>query len=330
MIKLGEEQSLKCIKKVDFGIYVGTNEKDKVLVPKKEVPEGIKEGDMLDVFVYRDSADRLIATVKKPLIKLGGLERLTVKSVSKFGAFLDWGLDKDLFLPFKEMTEQVKEGKSYLVSLYIDKTDRLACTMKVYKLLKPFSESDQINNNLKSDKIGKTDKTDEIGKTDKIDKIGKTDKTDKTNYSDTAENASSVGEGKYAMGTVIEINKSIGAFVAIENKYYGLLQNKDIHTRLNVGDYLEFRVVKIREDGKLNLSMNKPVQEQMELDAKKIYKVIEEYDGELPYNDKAKPEIIEKDFAMSKGAFKRGVGFLLKKGVIDIDDKSIKIISSYK
>jgi len=315
MIKLGEEQSLKCIKKVDFGIYVGTNEKDKVLVPKKEVPEDIKEGDMLDVFVYRDSADRLIATVKKPLIKLGGLERLTVKSVSKFGAFLDWGLDKDLFLPFKEMTEQVKEGKSYLVSLYIDKTDRLACTMKVYKLLKPFSESDQINNNSKSDKIGKT---------------GKTDKTGKTNHSDTTDNASSVGEGKYVMGTVIEINKSIGAFVAVENKYYGLLQNKDIHTRLNVGDYLEFRVVKIREDGKLNLSMNKPVQEQMELDAKKIYKVIEEYDGELLYNDKAKPEIIEKDFAMSKGAFKRGVGFLLKKGVIDIDDKSIKIISSYK
>ena len=140
MLKLGERQTLKCVSKADFGIYLGENDREKVLLPKKQVPEGMEIGDELDVFIYRDSLDRLISTTSQPYINLGGMAVLEVKSVSKIGAFLDWGLEKDLFLPFKEQTCMVSQGKSYLVYLYIDKSNRLAATMKVHKYLKPANQ----------------------------------------------------------------------------------------------------------------------------------------------------------------------------------------------
>lgn len=104
MFKLGERQTLKCVSKAEFGIYLGENDREKVLLPKKQVSEGMEIGDEIDVFIYRDSLDRLISTTSQPYINLGGMAVLEVKSVSKIGAFLDWGLEKDLFLPFKEQT----------------------------------------------------------------------------------------------------------------------------------------------------------------------------------------------------------------------------------
>ena len=129
MIELGKTQCLNVVKKVDFGVYLGTEE-DKVLLPKKQVPEDIEIGD-----VYRDSSDRLIATTKTPKVQLGQLAVLKVSQVSKIGAFLDWGLEKDLFMPFKEQTKHVQEGDECLVALYIDKSSRLAATMRVYDYL---------------------------------------------------------------------------------------------------------------------------------------------------------------------------------------------------
>ena len=108
----------------------------KVLLPAKQVPEGTKSGDKLNVFIYRDSDDRLIATLNTPKLVLGETAVLKVNDVTKIGAFLDWGLERDLFLPFKEQTERVRQGNEYLVALYIDKSKRLAATMKVYKYLK--------------------------------------------------------------------------------------------------------------------------------------------------------------------------------------------------
>ena len=134
MIELGKTQCLNVVKKVDFGVYLGTEE-DKVLLPKKMVPEDIEAGDALTVFVYRDSSDRLIATTKTPKVQLGQLAVLKVSQVSKIGAFLDWGLEKDLFMPFKEQTKHVQEGDECLVALYIDKSSRLAATMRVYDYL---------------------------------------------------------------------------------------------------------------------------------------------------------------------------------------------------
>lgn len=135
MIKLGETQELKIEKQVAFGVYLGDS-KEHVLLPRKEVPEGVETGNILEVFVYRDSDDRLIATMKTPRIQLEKMAVLKVKQITKIGAFLDWGLEKDLLLPYKEQTEHVHEGQMVPVVLYIDKSDRLAATMHVYRYLK--------------------------------------------------------------------------------------------------------------------------------------------------------------------------------------------------
>ena len=276
VIKLGERQNLKYIKKTDFGIYVGNSEDEKVLLPKKQVPDNLKLGDEIDVFIYRDSSDRLIATTKQPLINLGNLAVLKVNAVGKIGAFMDWGLEKDLFLPFKEQTAPVKPDREYLVALYIDKSNRLAATMDIYKYLKV------------ADKYAKDDMVN---------------------------------------GIIYEINSKIGAFVAIDNEFHGLIPRQEIHDKFNVGDVINARVTGVREDGKINLSPNKKIYLQIEEDAKKVLEVIEEYDGVLPYGEKVSPEIISRDFGLSKNAFKRAVGHLLKSGIIDINEKSITIKS---
>lgn len=146
MIELGRRQKLTVVKEVEFGVYLGT-EKEKVLLPKKQVPAGAKSGDELEVFVYRDSSDRPIATVRTPRLTLGETAVLTVSDVTDIGAFLDWGLEKDLFLPFKQQTAKVKPGEECLVSLYIDKSGRLCATMKVYHYLQtdsPYRKDDTV------------------------------------------------------------------------------------------------------------------------------------------------------------------------------------------
>lgn len=144
MIELGKRQKLAVVKKVDFGVYLG-EETEKVLLPKKQVPEGTKIGDELEVFLYMDSSDRPIATTRTPKLVMGEVALLKVLEVAKIGAFLDWGLEKDLFLPFKEQTAKVKAGDECLVTLYLDKSGRLCATMKVYHYLRtdsPYKKDD--------------------------------------------------------------------------------------------------------------------------------------------------------------------------------------------
>lgn len=277
LIELGKYQKLMVVKQTDFGVYLSQakNSDERVLLPVKQVPENTKPGDELKVFIYRDSDDRLIATTNTPKLTLGETGVLKVNDVTKIGAFLDWGLERDLFLPFREQTEKVKPGKEYLVALYIDKSKRLAATMKVYKYLKI---------------AGDYEKDDEVE------------------------------------GIIYEINENIGAFVAIDNEYHGLIPAREMHESLHAGDKIKGRVTEVREDGKLNISIHEKAYIRMAADGEKILKVIEEYDGVLPYNDKASPEIIYRDFQMSKAAFKRAVGGLFKERKIDITDTGIKII----
>lgn len=145
-MKLGEKQVLMMEKEVDFGVYLGT-ESEHVLLPKKQVPRGLEPGDPVEVFLYKDSRDRLIATTNEPKLTLGGLAIMEVIDTGKNGAFLDWGLEKDLFLPFREQTTPVKKGDNILVSLYIDKSARLCATMKVYEKLScdsPYQKDDMV------------------------------------------------------------------------------------------------------------------------------------------------------------------------------------------
>lgn len=151
MIKLGEKQKLTVVKQVEFGVYLAPSMEDvqeKVLLPVKQVPENVQMGDELEVFLYKDSKDRLIATTKEPKLVMGQIAELTVSQVNKFGAFLDWGLEKDLMLPYKQQLVKIQQGDRVLVTLYIDKSDRLCATMNVYPALRtdsPYKKDDQVS-----------------------------------------------------------------------------------------------------------------------------------------------------------------------------------------
>ncbi len=273
MIELGKTQCLNVVKIVDFGIYLGTEE-DKVLLPKKQVPQDIEVGDALTVFVYRDSSDRLIATTKTPKLELGQIAKLKVSEVGKIGAFLDWGLEKDLFLPFKEQTTHVEKGDTCLVALYVDKSSRLAATMRVYDYLS----------------------------------------CDSPYVKDSA-----------VQGTVIEINPDYGVYVAVDDRYFGMIPKNEVFGKIQIGDTIHGRVSKVRDDHKLSISLKQKAYIQMDEDSSIIYHAIEKRGGSLPFTDKASPEIIKAEFDMSKNAFKRAVGRLLKEGKIEIAESCIKL-----
>ena len=244
-------------------------------LPKKQVPQGAQIGDKVEVFVYKDSSDRLISPTARPKLQVGECAILEVKDVGKIGAFLDMGLEKDLLLPFKEQSHPVRRGEKCLVCLYVDKSSRLAATMKVYSHMSnqsPYKAEDWVE------------------------------------------------------GTIYEINEQIGAFVAVDNRYYGLIPKIEMYGRFREGDQIKARVMRVREDGKLDLCVRERAYVQMGADAEQVLKVIDEFDGVLPFNDKARPETILREFNMSKNAFKRAVGRLLKEGKIEITEKTIRRI----
>lgn len=277
MIRLGEIQKLQIVKKVEFGVYLGVEgePEQKVLLPKKQVPPEAKIGDEMEVFVYRDSKDRLIATTSRPVLTLHQVGRLRVAQVGKIGAFLDWGLEKDLLLPFKEQTKPVSAGEEWLVALYIDKSDRLCATMNVYPYLK---------------------------------------------------NNSSYKKDDRVTGTVYEISRNFGAFVAVDDQYSGLIPRQELYEAIQVGDTVNARVTAVKEDGKLDLSIREKAYLQIAGDAERVMQVIDSFDGVLPFNDKASPEVIRREMQMSKNEFKRAVGNLLKAGRITITEKAIRRI----
>ncbi len=276
MIRLGEKQILEIAKFKEFGVYLKDLEggEETILLPKKMVPEYSEMGDQVEVFVYRDSSDRLIATTKEPALTLGEVKRLEVKEVAKVGAFLDWGLEKDLLLPFKEQEVPVRAGMSCLVALYIDKSKRLCATMKIYEYLKtnPEYEKDEV-----------------------------------------------------VEGTVYQINESYGVFVAVDDLYHGMILQKDVHRQYKIGETLRARVKEVRPDGKVELTPNAKVEEQMDIDAKKVLELLESYAGVLPFSEKASPAVIERELGISKAAFKRAVGRLLKAKHIQIADGKIRL-----
>lgn len=280
MILLGEKQKLVIVKKVDFGVYLAVSREqseEKVLLPVKQVPAGSEIGDELEVFLYRDSEDRMIATTREPKLQLGRIAELTVVQVGKLGAFLDWGLEKDLFLPFREQRGEVRQGGQVLVTLYIDKSDRLCATMNVYEALRtdsPYQAEDRVR------------------------------------------------------GRVYEISDNFGAFVAVDNQYSGLIAVKELYGDVTLGTDIEARVLRVREDGKLDLSVREKAYLQMDVDAERILALLDSYEGALPFNDKAAPEVIRHETGMSKNEFKRAVGRLLKQGKVEIGERTIRRIDS--
>ena len=274
-IPIGKTQELIVVKTTDFGVFLNTptgEDSDKILLPKSQVPKGTQLNDVLNVFVYKDSEDRPIATMEEPSIELGQVARLYVKEVTKIGAFLDWGLSKDLLLPFKEQAYEVKEDDAVLVTLYVDKSDRLCASMKVYNHLSnesPYKKDDEV------------------------------------------------------FGRVYEISDNFGVFIAVDDKYSALIPAREAKGKYRPGKILELRVSEVKEDGKMNVTDRQKAYLQINEDAENVMEVINEFAGVLPFDDKASPEVIQREFGLSKGAFKRAIGHLMKEGKVEIKDKRI-------
>lgn len=276
MLELGRKQTLKVVRKMDFGVYLaeseGADREEQVLLPAKQVPEGTAVGDEIRVFLYRDSRDRMIATTREPAMETGGIALLTVKDVTKIGAFLDWGLEKDLLLPYHEQTRRVRKGEEVLTALYVDKSGRLCATMKLYHYLgtgSPYRAGDEVR------------------------------------------------------GRVYEITKNFGVFVAVDDRYSALIPKRDAQGSFTPGEILNLRVTEVKEDGKLTVTAKQKAYLRIGADADRILEVLKEEDGVLPFDDKASPELINERFGISKAAFKRAVGHLLKEGEIALEDGKI-------
>lgn len=276
MIEIGRVQKLKIQRFASVGAFLNVESSgdDDVLLPKSQVPEGAKVGDELEVMIYRDSEDRVIATTNRSKIEVGEMAHLMVVSTTKIGSFLDWGLEKDLFLPFAETVGSVEKGKFYLVGAYLDKSDRLCATMKVRDMLRtdsPYKVDDRVE------------------------------------------------------GTIYSINRDIGAFVAVDDRYEGLIPQKEFIGAYEVGDNVEVRVTNVKEDGKLDLSLKDKGYVQMDKDGEVILDRLKSQGGFLNLNDNSSPEEIRKELEMSKSGFKRAVGRLLKGEMIEFHNDGIKL-----
>lgn len=272
---LGTFTRLHVIRKTKYGVVLSSGKipQLEVLLPNNQVRPNTETGDFYEVFLYKDSEDRLIATTQQPYLTLGELAALTVKDVTNIGAFLDWGLAKDLFLPFKEQTTKLHTGDTVLVTLYIDKSERLCATMRVYHLLS--TESDY-------------------------------------------------KKGDHVHGRIYEILDSFGAFVAVDEQYSALIPHNEMTRELHVLDEIDARIKDITPEGKLTLSLQEKIRQQMGKDAELIYRRLEQAGGFLPFHDKSSPEIIKREFQMSKAAFKRAIGRLLKEKKIKQTENGIQ------
>ena len=283
-MRLGYTQTLVVVKKTDFGLFLTDIDKkddktrelgDEVLLPKNQVTEDMRVGSEIEVFLYKDSEDRMIATRLVPYIKIGEIKKLKVKEVNKIGAFLDWGLPKDLLLPFKEQIYEIKPGDEILVTVYIDLSDRLCATMDLYSrlsLLPPYQKDDMVK------------------------------------------------------GTVYQVHEQFGAYVAVDNKYSALVPKKELHRELKPGDEIEARVLEVKEDGKLDLSLRQKAYVQMDADSALILDKLKQAGGSLPYQDKSSADEIKEEFNLSKAAFKRAIGRLYKERVIVIEKDGIRLV----
>lgn len=280
MFKLGEVQNLQIDRFTSVGVYLMEHEdkedrnEESVLLPNKEVREDMEVGDVLRVFLYKDFMDRLTATIRRPKIKMGEIKSLEVVDVNEVGAFLDWGLVKELLLPFDQQKFEVKVGQRVLVMLQIDEQDRLYATMRIYQNL---TGTDQY------------------------------------------------AVGDPVTGIVYQKSDDLGTLVAIDSKYHGLILKHDLFQKVEIGETVVARVTSVSPDGKLNISLRKKIEEQLDDDVKVLLEALE-FHGDIMYNDKSAPEDIKKEFNMSKRAFKRAVGRLLKMGRIEFIKNGIRLI----
>jgi predicted RNA-binding protein (virulence factor B family) len=254
---------------------VGDTEDDVVLLIGSEIPTGAKEGDEVDVFLHLDSEGRPIATTRIAKLELGQVAFLEVTQLTEFGAFVDWGLAKELLVPFAEQTADMNVGDAYAIGLYVDPSGRLAGTMKISEMLAGPAGGEKVEWKL----------------------------------------------DEWVTGEAWRNEPEIGLFVIVENAFVGLVPASEPHM-LKRGEAARFRVSNVLPDGKIELSLRGHAHEELAGDAERVLRILSS-EGAPAIGDKSSPEQIREAFGLSKKAFKRALGRLLKDRAIDIDDAGI-------
>ena len=277
-IELGKYNQLEVVKEVDFGVYLDGGEEGEILLPTRYVPEDCKIGDILNVFLYLDMDERLIATTLTPYVQVGQFACLEVSWVNEYGAFLNWGLMKDLFVPFREQKMKMQVGRKYVIHAHLDEESyRIVASAKVERYL-------------------------------------------------------SKDKPEYAAGDEVNIliwqKTDLGFKAIIDNKYSGLLYENEIFTSLETGMEMKAFVKQVREDGKVDLILQKPGFEKIDDFAKTLLDYIREQGGRISLNDKSPAEDIYDTFGVSKKTFKKGVGDLYKKRLISLHEDGITLAES--
>ena len=277
-IELGKFNQLEVVKEVDFGVYLDGGEEGEILLPTRYVPEDCKIGDILNVFLYLDMDERLIATTLTPFVQVGQFACLEVSWVNQYGAFLNWGLMKDLFVPFREQKMKMQVGRKYVVHAHLDEESyRIVASAKVVRYL-------------------------------------------------------SKEKPEYAAGEEVNIliwqKTDLGFKAIIDNKYSGLLYENEIFSSIETGMEMKAFVKQVREDGKVDLILQKPGFEKVDDFAKTLLDYIKEQGGRIHLNDKSPAEDIYDTFGVSKKTFKKGVGDLYKKRLITLHEDGIALVES--
>ena len=277
-IELGKFNQLEVVKEVDFGLYLDGGEEGEILLPTRYVSEGCQVGDMLNVFLYLDIDERLIATTLTPLVQVGQFACLEVAWVNQFGAFLNWGLMKDLFVPFSEQKMKMQVGRKYVIHAHLDdESYRIVASAKVERYL-------------------------------------------------------SKDIPDYAPGTEVDIliwqKTDLGFKAIIDNKHSGLLYENEIFCTLETGMQMRAFVKQVREDGKVDLILQKPGFEKIDDFSKTLLDYIKEHGGRIHLNDKSPAEDIYDTFGVSKKTFKKGVGDLYKKRLISLQENGMTLAES--
>ena len=271
-IQLGRYNQLEVVKEVDFGIYLNGDEDGEILLPKRYVPQGCKPGDVLNVFIYLDMDERLVATTLEPYVQVGEFACLEVAWVNQYGAFLDWGLMKDLFVPFREQKAKMQKGGRYLVHVHLDEESyRIVASAKIEHYLSK--------------------------------------ECPEYNQGDEAE-------------VLVWQKTDLGFKVIVDNKYSGMLFHNEIFQPLELG----MRLQRVREDGKIDLELQKRGVKKVDDFAELLLQYIKDNDGYTPINDKTDAEQIYNTFGVSKKTFKKAVGDLYKKRLIVLEDDGIRLV----
>lgn len=280
MIKLGDYNLLKIVKSVDFGLYLDGDEAGEILLPQRYVTPQMRVGDEIQVFIYLDQDERPVATTETPLARVGDFACLEVAWTNEYGAFLRWGLMKDLFCPFREQKMRMERGKSYIVYVKVDEDSyRLMATAKVdkYLSLPPFH-----------------------------------------------------GEGSLKHGTAVDVliwqKTDLGFKCIVDNRYQGQLYDDQVFQQLHTGDRLTAYIDHVREDGKIDLTLQ-PTGRRHTLDfAEVLLRYLYEHDGRCELGDKSPAEAIYARFQVSKKAYKKAIGDLYKRRLIQITDDGIALV----